>query len=379
MINPAIVINAYNRPKSLERLLRSISDAHFVQEVTLHISLEYEPHVEVVRLVESFEKPNIVKIVERQPGKLGLVNHFLYCGSLSKRYGAIIYLEDDLFVGPQFYAYAQSVLKFYQDESKLAGFSLNALWFNGYLHTPFRPLDDGGDAFFLQVPWFQGQIYTSQQWAHFEGWLNEKKELSGDLMIHDMFRNYKLDEDWFPLKTRYLIETERYYCFPRSAHCVNFGDEGVHFSKSTNFFQTELCLSIGVPFYKSFDESLAVYDSFYELLPSRIFKLAPDSKLQNAEIDINGTKNLNYTRKDYVLTSKPVKSFEQSFGLEMRPPELNIKYEIPGNQIFLAKKENVKRTFSGTPSKKNFEYNNRMRVTTRMLLRLMWWRLLRIW
>ena len=359
-----IIINAYNRPKSIQRLLSSIKHADIDEGANLVFSLEYDPHPEVLSQVNDFEWSYGKKEILRHEKKLGLIGHFLFCGGLTKKYGEIIYLEDDLFMSKGFYKYSQHVLEQYRDVENLAGFSLNALWFNGYLHMPFHPIDDGNGCFFLQVPWFQGQIYTPKQWAHFENWYSQKLSMSEDLLIHDLFRNYKLKDEWFPMKTQYLIETNKHYCFPRVAHCVNFGDIGVHFKKTTNFFQTELSLSNQKPSLLPFTECLAVYDSFYELKPEKLKQLVPHLKKYDIELDLNGSKDLSKIKSEYVITAVKPNKYEASYGLEMRPHELNIIYQIEGDHFYLAKTNQLK-TDDNKQQRFNekFNYHYRYKLT----------------
>lgn len=380
MKSPIIVINAYNRPRSIQRLLSSLKLADIPQGTNLVFSLEFDPHPEVLSQVNEFDWDYGKKEIIRQEKKLGLIGHFLFCGGLTKRFGAIVYLEDDLFVSKGFYRYAVQVLEQYGEEENLAGFSLNALWFNGYLHMPFHPIDDGNACFFLQVPWFQGQIYTSKQWGHFEGWYNHRTGISDDLQIHEMFRNYKLRDDWFPIKTQYLIETNKYYCFPRTAHCVNFGDAGVHFQETTNFFQTEL--SVGDVTYNlmPFDRSLAVYDSFYELLPEKLNQLTSHLKTYDFEMDLNGTKDLSKVKAEYVITSVKPNQYEISYGFEMRPQELNIMYAIEGNHFYLVKCDYLKKDRNSQKRLRNmFNYHYRFKLSKIQQLKLVFFNFFKSW
>lgn len=380
MKSPTIVINAYNRPRSLHRLLSSLILSDIAQGTNLVFSLEFDPHPEVISQVNDFSWDHGKKEIIRQEKKLGLVGHFLFCGGLTKRFGAIIYLEDDLFVGRSFYKYSLQVLKQYGEEENLAGFSLNALWFNGYLHIPFYPVDDGNACFFLQVPWFQGQIYTPKQWSHFEDWYDHKTSIEDDLLIHDLFRNFKLQDEWFPIKTQYLIETNKYYCFPRTAHCVNFGDVGVHFQKTTNFFQTELSVGEVIPNMIPFKESLAVYDSFYELLPEKLITLTPHLKAYDFELDLNGTKDVAKIKSQYIITSVKPNQYELSYGLEMRPQELNIIYQIEGNHFYLVKSDQLKKDRNKHKRQRDqLNYHHRFKLTKVQQLKLVLFNFFKSW
>ncbi|WP_258104622.1 hypothetical protein [Marinoscillum sp. MHG1-6] len=340
-MNPVIVINAFQRPQSLERLLGSLSVARIPPDTNLVFSLEYNAHAEVIAKCKSFEWHYGSKEIIQHDQKLGLVNHYLFCGGLTRKYKAIVYLEDDLYVAPYFYNYAQKLLSTYQDDPGIAGFSLNSLWFNGYLHLPFRPVQDGNSCYFLQVPWYQGQVYTEDQWNEFEKWFINRKPVGDDVMMHDLFRDYKLSDDWFPLKVQYLIETNRFYCFPRVSYCTNFGDLGTHFSQNTLFFQSELTLGPTDSNFWPRDKSIAVYDSHFELVPEVWKQLFSEYGKYDFEPDLNGTKNLKRTRKNYVLTSRPATKSIRSYGLEMHPQELNIIQDVSGSFFHLAEVSKV--------------------------------------
>jgi hypothetical protein len=375
-MNPPIVVNAFKRPQSLKRLLSSLAQADIPANVDLIFSLEGGAPIEVQQLTEQFNWPFGTKQVLIQPVKLGLINHYLHCLDITKRYGAIVYLEDDLFVGRAFYLYALQVLKHYSQESRIAGFSLNSLWFNGYLHTPFKPVDDGGTCFYFQTPWYQGQVYTAQQVIEFESWfVSRKRPIPYDLMIHETFRHFS-DDEWFPIKTQYLIETDKYYCFPRISHCVNFGDTGTHFKTKTDFFQTELALNLGAVNMLPFDESVAVYDSFYEIIPDRFKRLALQLAGFDLTIDLNGQKPLSLIKTDYLLTIRRSNKPIQQFALEMRPPELNIIYRVGGNSFYsLTEVKDVKdEPIKLSQIYRLFQYHYRfkLRRKTKLYLVLQW-------
>ena len=368
MKNPAIVVNAYQRPDTLKRLLNSLVKASIPGEVTLIISLESNAHPGVVSLAENLSWPFGKKELIRQKNKLGLVGHFLACGALSKDFGSIVYLEDDLFVGPGFYKYSLDVLAHYQNEDRIAGFSLNSLWFNGFLHTPFKPIDDGNSVYFLQIPWYQGQVYTRRQWEEFETWYASHKVFPEDSPLHESFKKFG-DEEWFPIMTHYLSDTGKYYCFPRISHCVNFGDEGTHFKQKTNFFQTELATEYKGGFYCSFDEADAHYDSYFELSPEKVKKLNPDLRDFDFTMDLNGTKRKSIIQTLFVITRRKSTNTIQSFGLEMRPPELNVIFKTPGDFFNLSNMDFINWKSPGNQLSL-FYYHFRFRTGRKMKVKL---------
>ncbi len=373
MNKPTIVINAYQRPKSLSRLLESIEKANIPDQVDIWFSLEYGAVDEVVELVKSFNWKKGKKQIIRQKEKLGLVGHFLACGDLTSKLGTIIYLEDDLFVGPSFYHYAMQVLDAYENDGRIAGFSLNALWFNGYLHLPFKPIFDGNPVFFLQVAWYQGQVYTANQWQLFRQWLASNKGLDSDVFMHESMINFKLSDDWFPIKTRYLVETARFYCFPREAHVVNFGDAGTHFLQKTNFFMTELALEVGTAGFKPFSESLAVYDSFFELLPDRVKRLNTELASYDFEMDLNGLKDLAKIKSKFLISSRSSSVPILKFALEMRPQEMSILYNRTGDFFTLAEANTFEENNRNRENKQflRFEYFHRHKLRLKQQLKFL--------
>src|SRR4030043_1928352 len=124
--SPAIVVVAYNRPRSLERLLSSLRNAKKISNAELIISIDNkEPENIIIKnIADAFEWPYGDKKVIYQEKRLGLKQHVLQCGDLSQKYGSIIMLEDDLMVSPYFYDFAKKALEFYDGDDKIGGVSL---------------------------------------------------------------------------------------------------------------------------------------------------------------------------------------------------------------------------------------------------------------
>ena len=101
----AIVVVAYNRPDSLNRLLDSLTKVNYEgHNVPLIISIDYSGKDDVYLAAEAFEWKFGEKKIIRHPENLGLKKHVLSCGDLVKDYDAVIILEDDLLVSPGMYA-----------------------------------------------------------------------------------------------------------------------------------------------------------------------------------------------------------------------------------------------------------------------------------
>ena len=106
MIKPVIVAVGYNRPHCMKRLLESIGNAEYeIDDVTLIISIDESNKSDLVQKVaEDFDWKHGEKIIRRFPERQGLKKHIIQCGDLSEKYGAVIILEDDLYVSPGFYS-----------------------------------------------------------------------------------------------------------------------------------------------------------------------------------------------------------------------------------------------------------------------------------
>jgi hypothetical protein len=344
MMNPAIVVNAYNRPHSLARLLRSIGSARYPDrfQVPLVISLDdagRHPEVEAVARQFSWVWGSKEILCREEP--LGLLKHFYACGDLAKEYGAMIYLEDDLLVSPVFYLYASQALGFYQNDPLIAGISLYNLWFNGYTHEPFIPYLDEADIFFVQVPYTQGEAFTADQWAGFRSWqANPSSHQSSAYPLHESWFHFQPD-DWFPDWTRYMVSTGRFYVYPRASLSAGSGDAGTHFSQASSFFQVPLQYEKTTYQLKSLNDSLAVYDSFFEILPDRLNRQTDLLNGFEYTVDLNATRSKANLPTEWVLTTRQSRRPRLAFGKTMWPIEANVVHQIPGEGINFCRKEDL--------------------------------------
>jgi hypothetical protein len=366
-MKPAIAIPAFNRPHALQRLLTSLQQAHYTDGVHLVISIDrprrgdarqQQLNEEVYQLACGFEWPHGPKEVIYHREHLGLIGNVFFCGRLSHRFGSVILLEDDLYVSQAFYIYAIQALDFYQDDPRIAGIALNTLWFNGYTHQPFIPYLDAADVFFLPIPWYQGQAYTAGQWDAFATWYETANTtISPDDALHELFRAFP-STDWFPIKTKYLVNNGRYYVFPRESLTTNFGEPGTHFRQPTTFFQVPLQHFRRQYQFHPLDSAIAVYDAFFEIQPDRLNRLTGLFADYSYDIDLYATKSPPRLQADYVLTTRPYHAALCTFGKTMRPMEANIVANIPGNEIAFCRKEDVDTgwTASRTTAQNNNDY-----------------------
>ncbi len=343
-MRPAIVVNAYNRPTALARLLTALQAAAYPldEPVTLIISIDLGGSSQVRALAESFVWPHGPKEVILQTQHLGLVEHFFACGDLTTRHDAIIYLEDDLTVSPVFYAYAAQALSFYQADERIGGLSLFGLWFNGYTQQTFVPLADGSDAFFVQVPYTQGLAFASAQWARFQAWRHAlPAAVVPGVLLHEAWSHFDR-EDWFPLLARFVISTDRYFVFPRVSHTTGWGDAGTHYAQPSRFFQVPLQRGKQAYEFQAFEDALAVYDSFFEIKVDRLNRLTDQLRGYDYSIDLYGIKSRQNLRSAYTLTSRRCRRPIASFGKALWPIELNVAEHVPGEEIQLCCTEDLR-------------------------------------
>ncbi len=342
-----IVIPAFRRTDSLGRLLRSLLRADIPSGVRLIIAIDRpedqrlaSDNRAVVELARAFKWPYgpLDLIWHDQP--LGLIGNTYFCHALATDYGAAIVLEDDLVVARPFYTYAMQALVAYGRDSRIGGIALNTLWYNGFTHQPFIPLSDAADVFFLQLATPQGQLYTAEQWQAYASWLAWSDHHTADTFVHPLV-SHMPPTDWLPDTMRYLASTGRTFVFPRDSLTVSFGDAGTHIRQDSAFFQVPLQDIRRTFRLGSLDDSSAVYDSFYEIRPDVLSRLAPALADIEFAVDLYATKQPQHLKAEWVLTSRPARSARATFAKVMRPMEANVIHEIAGEGLSLARVTDV--------------------------------------
>ncbi|TCD67963.1 hypothetical protein EIP91_011764 [Steccherinum ochraceum] len=194
-----VTIITDNRPRSLSRLLRSLSTAHlFGDKVDVRINMEQTADPDTRRVVQAFEWPHGAVSTNRRVihgGLLPAVIESWYPRS-DDSYGLI--LEDDVEVSPLFYAWAKmAVLKYRYGRTtdrspQLFGISLYQqknleLRPEGARHrftprTLFASLPHlhPSTPYLSQIPCSWGAVYFPEHWREFHDYLSVR--LSGDLI-----------------------------------------------------------------------------------------------------------------------------------------------------------------------------------------------------
>jgi hypothetical protein len=351
----AIVVITYNRHECLSRLLASLSAAQFpAGNIPLVISIDPSQNARIVEIARSFSWIHGAKEVIVHQEHLGLRNHVLTCGDLTKRYGSVILLEDDLFVSPVFYSYSLECIQHYAEDAKVAGISLYNQRVNKNCFRPFEAIHDGSDMYFLQVASSWGQVWTAEQWHRFRAWYNAtpRSVTSEDYLPSEVIS--WPETSWLKYFIKYMVEKDLYFVYPRKSFTTNCGEPGTHIQESLHsWFQVPIQLRRPVEGWRfaSFDESMSIYDVFFELLPACIARVVPSMAGTDFTVDLYGTKPLTKIRTSHLLTCRPCGTSVSSFGCSLKPRDANVLLGSSGDQFRLAQT----RTVMEMPSRPKWE------------------------
>jgi hypothetical protein len=342
-LKPTIVVVAYNRRHSLNRLLNSLNSARYPSDdVRLMVSIDRGDNKDVLQCAQDFKWQHGTKVVEYQSTRLGVRDHVLKGGSLVEQFGSVIILEEDLFVSPFFYDYAVRSLGFYENDDRIAGISLYFSYLNEFALVPFLPLDDGSDVYFLQVASSWGQAWSQRQWSLFREWYDKKPSVDAVNGIPDQVLRWP-DSSWKKHFIGYLMQCGKFFVYPRVSLTTNYSDAGgAHLRRATNLFQSPLLASDKPWRLIPLGESGAVYDAHFELHSGILKRRNAALASYEFEVDLNGSKNLTKLSKEYALTIQARGASEKSFGLNLKPIELNVVFDNPGDDLILVRKGELK-------------------------------------
>ena len=334
-INPAIVVAGYNRMDSIVRLMKCLSNATYDDnDITLIISLDHSDMEDrIIEKIQSIGWNHGELVFRTFKERQGLKRHIISCGDLSKDYGAVVVLEDDLYVSRYFYSYIKQMLDCYQDDKRICGVSLYSHSWNGYGNYQFIPQKNEFDIFIGQIGVSWGQCWTYEQWSDFKKWysVNSKKEVFDNNLPFTI--NEWGDQSWAKYFYNYMVEQGKYYILPYTSLSTNFSDVGEHNDKASNAYQVALMGGDKKYHTPKFEEAIK-YDMFFERILDGID--INDIPGEDICVNVHGFKRKLYGKK-YLLTSKKYEDLTEirSYGLRLRPIEENVINDIPGEDIFL--------------------------------------------
>ena len=335
-MKPAIVAVGYNRPSILKRLLNSLSEAKYETDgITLIISLDKASNEEeVVKVAEEFSWEHGEKIVRRFPERQGLRKHIIQCGDLSEKYGAVIILEDDLMVAPDFYSYVCAALEFYKESECVTGIGLYSHEWNGYSKRNFTPVADQYDTYLGQYSITWGQCWTYDWWMGFKKWYLEHEDKLTDNPKIPMNINHWSERSWGKYFVNYIVEQDKYYVIPRMSRSTNCSDLGEHVTVADNVHQVRLMTGGSYDYRFAPVENAQRYDIYFENMKLCEY-FDEDIRNEGLVVDLAG-HGRNTLGARYLLSSRCLPyHIVKSYGLQLRPCEMNVINNIPGNDIFL--------------------------------------------
>ncbi len=340
----AIVSVGYNRLKSQRRMLESVKRADYsnYENVPLVISIDCSGDEELYDFARNFEWPHGDKYVIIREKRMGLKEHILACGDLTKYFKGVILLEDDLYVAKDFYNYTVQMDKAYGDCEKVASIALYSNEMNGFCWLPLVRLRNESDVFADQAVSTWGEAWNTRMWTDFRDWLSKT-----DIPWEQIDMPYQIKEwtkAWSKFYDAFMVMEDKYSIFPYTSLTTNFSDAGEHGGANNTIVQVSLqqgCKQyVTLPF-----EQLVKYDIYSNnlLLPSVL-----NLSREDVCLDLYGVRPNDRKCKYYLTVKRLPYKVVKSYGLYMRPQELNVIENIPGNDIFLYDTSEVEKKPKGS-------------------------------
>ena len=329
VMNIAICVIGYNRIFSIKRLLCSLNNAVYDTNVPLIISIDKSDTDEVEKYADSFIWAFGPKKVIKQEENLGLRKHILRCGNLLDEFDAIIVFEDDIEVSPGFFYFAKQCVEKYYNDAQIAGISLYNFHVNYHNKLPFTPLKTESDVYLMKCAQSWGQIWMRKQWKAFLNWYTENNDEFQELPHLPISICKWPKSSWLKYHTRYCIEKNKYFVYPYISLTTNYSDVGVHSNQSSYIFQVPILY--GCKRIYNIEPTIH-YDGFFE--NENLHKVLNYNEDEIC-IDLYGEKNNREKRRYYLTTKHLSYKIVSSYGLSLRPIELNVIKGIEGQEIFL--------------------------------------------
>ena len=333
MGNIAIIVVTYDRLSSLKRLTDCLLSSEYDgMEVPLIISVDKSGSDATERFASAFEWPYGPYKAALHTENLGLRKHILSCGDYLDEYDAVIVLEDDLTVRPDFYRYACQCVETYAGDPSVAGISLYGFGVNYLTRFPFRPVRDESDVYLMHCAMSWGEVWMRDSWKRFREWYDAHSAEFDNFPHIPATINKWGNNSWLKYHTRYCIEEEKYFIFPYESLSTNNGDPGTHACIASTLFQAAMGLpktSFNLPATR---DIRIRYDGFFE--PEFLSEALGVPKDELC-VDLYGTKQDRVeARYRLTLSSLPFKQMT-SYGLAYKPIEMNVLMGREGREIRL--------------------------------------------
>lgn len=332
-MNIAIVAVAYNRLDALKQLIASLEKAYYEEPITLIISIDKSD----TEIVESFADNYVwaygEKIVDKHNKNLGLRAHMMSLGKWFDLFDAIIVLEDDIVVSPNYLNFTKQAVEKYHNCDDIAGIGLYSFSVNYQTNNLFQPVRDEHDVYFMNCAMSWGEVWMRESWLLFYEWYEKHQVFNPTNYLPQSICRWN-QKSWLKYHTRYCIENNKFFVYPYTSLSTDCGYAGEHNDgKASSIFQVSLQngnkRNYALP---DFGENAVYYNGFFENIA--LYGVLGFSE-ENLCLDLNGEIN-NRTNKRYWLTTK-VRDYKivKSFGLSFRPIEANVLFNYSGSDIFL--------------------------------------------
>lgn len=327
----AIVSVGYNRLKSQKRLLNSLLKADYTgyTDVPLIISIDCSGDEELYEYARNFEWPFGDKYVFIREKRMGLKEHIFACGDLTQYFKGIILLEDDIYVAKGFYDYTIQANEYYGDCPKVSSLALYVNEMNGFVWLPMTKLKNESDVTAGQSVATWGEAWNARMWSEFRSWLKNT-----EIPWESIDMPYQIKEwtkAWSKYYDAYMVLADKYSIYPYTSLTTNFSDAGEHGSANNTIVQVSLQQGRKQYNFLPF-EQLVKYDTYSNnlLLPNAL-----NLRREDVCLDLYGVRPNDKNCRFYLTVRRLPFKVIKSFGLYMRPQELNVIEDIPGNDIFL--------------------------------------------
>lgn len=368
----------YNRLVSLTRLLKSLEGAYYDDNsVELIISIDKSDSIDIEDFANKYQWKYGQKHIIAHKSNLGLRKHILSCGQLLNEYDALVVLEDDIVVSPNYYRYVVQCVDKYRDVDRIAGISLYNFSVNYQTKRPFLPMKSEYDVYFMNCAQSWGQVWLKKQWFAFYEWYQGNSDDFDLPYLPDSLNKWP-KSSWLKYHTRYCIETDKYFVYPYCSLSTNNSDVGTHNQAKDTLFQVPLSY-FEMTTYKlpKLDETIVKYDGFFE--PKFLAKYLNVNEKELC-VDVNSAHNL--IKERFILSNKILDyKVLDSYSLDFKPFEINIMTNNKGNDLFLYD-SSVKVKNNNKPSSMKlfrYIYGNAVEEVskTTFLLRYYWRKIIR--
>ncbi len=334
MYKYGIVVIGYKNIEGIKRLLGALSRADYEQDnVKLIISIDHSGDDSIKKVADAFCWEFGDKYVMTFPERLGLREHVLRCGDYLNTYDldVLAVFEDDVMPAKDYYRFTKAATEKYINNENIAGLSLYTNRINFSVMGNFIPVKNDGDNFFIQSAQSRGQVWFRKQWNAFREWYNEQTGVESSYLLPRRVVSWP-ETSWKKYYIKYCVEKNKYFVYPYISYSTCFGDVGNHVKQQRTDLQVQLSNAHAKEFHLAdFDDNALKYDVFFE--NQTLYQYCNVEK-EDLLVDLYGDHV--ETNKKYILTKKKLPyRVIKSWGDRLIPHEMNLIYDVAGNDIFL--------------------------------------------